>query len=167
MDREDAIKAMQQAYEKMMIRQTQQIRGGSSRRRVGGGFFPPPTSHKHKEQIETLQKLETSRLEKRKLNELSDENVKNVGSQLDEINNEIRKLLLKREVLENALNNFKNEINSKFDKENPSHDAEIRELLRKQRGTHSPITIDLNDYKTIEALKKMTPDLELDEIDGF
>ena len=157
MDKEDAIKAMQEAYKKMMNRQIHQIRGGSSRRRVGGDFFPPfppPTSSKYKEQIEALQRLEISRNEKRTLNELSDENVKNVGNQLDEINNEIRKLLLKREVLENALSNFKKEINSKFDKENPSYQHDITELLKKQRGAYSHITIDLTDYKTIEELKK-------------
>lgn len=154
MDKEDAIKAMQEAYKKMMNRQIHQIRGGSSRRRVGGDFFPPSPSNKHREQIEALQKLEISRNEKRTLNELSDENVKNVGNQLDEINNEIRKLLLKREVLENALSNFKKEINSKFDKENPSYQHDITELLKKQRGAYSPITIDLTDYKTIEELKK-------------
>lgn len=153
MDKEDAIKAMQEAYKKMMNRQAQQIRGGS-RRRVGGDFFPPSPSNKHREQIEALQRLEISRNEKRTLNELSDENVKNVGNQLDEINNEIRKLLLKREVLENALSNFKKEINSKFDKENPSYQHDITELLKKQRGAYSPITIDLTDYKTIEELKK-------------
>lgn len=166
MDKEDSIKAIQEAYQKMLNRQT--IRGGSRRRtREGGEFFPPPPSNEHKEQIEALQRLEISRNEKRTLNELSDENVKNVGSQLDEINNEIRKLLLKREVLENALGNFKKEINSKFDKENPSYQPEITELLRKQRRGYSPISIDLTDYKTIEALKKMTPDIGLDEIELY
>lgn len=145
MDKEDAIKAIQEAYEKMMNRQFSQVRGGQ-RSRMGGEFFPPP-SDKHKEEIEALQKLEISRKEKRLLNELSDENVKNIGSQLDEINNEIRKLLLKREVLENALTKFKEEINSKFDKENPSYQPEITELLNRERRGYSPITIDLGHYK--------------------
>jgi predicted transcriptional regulator len=156
---------MQEAYERMMSRQPSQVRRGQ-RRRIGGEFFPPP-SDKHKEEIEALQKLEISRNEKRLLNELSDENVKNLGSQLDEINNEIRKLLLKREVLENALGNFKKEINSKFDKENPSYQPKIAELLKRERRGYSPITIDLSAYETMKELKKITPDIGLGEIDSF
>lgn len=148
-------KKLQQAYDELL------------NQRKRGGLYPPPlpSDRNNQEQIETLEKLEDSRLEKRKLNELSDENVKSIGSQLDEVNNEIRKLLLKREVLENSLDNFKKEINSKFDKENPSYQPKISKLKTKGRISYSPVTIDLSDYyRRVEQLRKIS-DIDLDEID--
>jgi septal ring factor EnvC (AmiA/AmiB activator) len=89
---------------------------------------PSETEEALKRKIEILQKIEASRTEKRKLNELSNEDVQKVTKELDEVYNEMRKLTLKCEVLENALKNFKDEVNKEFDKQNPFNAAELRRL---------------------------------------
>lgn len=102
---------------------------------------PMKKTDKQKEtdsKIAHLESMEAERFLKRSIAVSQNESVKVLTSSIEENNNTILKLLNVNAMLAESRDNFVKEVEEEFDKENPSHNQEIKNLHSLHNNTYYP-----------------------------